>query len=201
MTKERRMSIAEATREYTLEDLLALDDGKSYELVDGQLEELSVSNLASNVASRLNSRLGSHVEANQLGEVFDAEAYYRCFSWLPKTARKPDVSFISSARLPHDWTTLSWFDIAPDLVVEVLSPNDLAYKVQAKLNEYQKAGVRLVWIINPEQRMIFVHRLDGTANVLHEADELDGENVVAGFRCRVGDLFPKPALPAGNATP
>ena len=79
--------------------------------------------------------------------------------------------------------------IAPDLAVEVVSPNDLAYEIDKKVEEYDTASVKLIWVVNPETKTVRVHRADGTVTVLREKDELDGENVVPGFRCRVGDLF------------
>lgn len=185
------MSTAEITREYTVDDLIALrDDGKSYELVEGQLEEQAVSNLAGAVASKITVRLGAFAEANRLGEVFNAETLYRCIPRRPKTVRKPDVSFIARDRLPKDWATSNSFTIAPDLAVEVLSPNDLITRVHKKLREYQRAGVKLIWLIDPEQRFISVKHADGKAYDLQESDELTGEDVLPGFRCRVADLFP-----------
>jgi Uma2 family endonuclease len=74
--------------------------------------------------------------------------------------------------------------------VEVLSPNDIAYEVDAKVREYLAAGVRLVWVINPDGRTVTIHRPQGPGTVLHEQDELAGETVLPGFRCRIADLFP-----------
>lgn len=182
--------------EITLEELLARDDVPSCELVEGQLEEVHVSNLSSNVAAKLTMKVGALVDQMGIGEVFNSETYYRCFPWMENTARKPDLSFVSRERLPEDWAALGYFSIAPDLVVEVLSPNDLASKVNAKTDEYLRAQVRLVWVIDPEQRIVFVFRPDGTANTLRETEELSGENVLPGFRCRVADLFPPLASPA-----
>jgi len=87
--------------------------------------------------------------------------------------------------------------IVPDLAVEVISANDLAYAVDEKVDEYETAGVQLIWIVNPEMRTVRVHRADGTVRVLPEKDELDGEHVLPGFRCRVGELF----LPAAGSVP
>ncbi len=183
--------MAPTTREYTIDDLLAMDaDGPSHELVGGRLEELHSWNLASAVAARLGGSLGNHVENNVPGQVFDAQAYYQCFRWNSGTVRKPRLSFISADHLPEDWAARAYFTIAPDMVAEVLSPNDSAYKVNAKIKEYRRAGVRLIWVIDPEQRVVVVHRPDGSANTLQETDELTGEDVVPGFRCRVAELFP-----------
>lgn len=186
------MSIAEQTREFTIEDLLHLpDDGRSYELVDGELQEVNVSNLSVKVALKLSLKLEAFCEANSLGEVFGSDAYFQCFPDLPKHARKPDVSFIRATRLPADWQEQGYFTIAPDLAVEVISPGDLAYEVDRKIAEYLQAGVSLVWQVNPEERTIVVHRANGSLTRLREPDTLSGEEVIPGFTCRVSEIFPK----------
>jgi Uma2 family endonuclease len=82
--------------------------------------------------------------------------------------------------------------IHPDLAVEVTSPGDSVYEVDQKIQEYLAAGVSLVWEVNPELRTILIHRQDGTVTRLGENDEITGENVLPGFRCRVGDFFRLP---------
>jgi Uma2 family endonuclease len=107
--------------------------------------------------------------------------------------RKADVSFI---RLDRQTAAQAIEEghcpIAPDLAVEVLSPNDLAYEVALKVSEYLRAGVRLVWVVHPEVRTVEVHRPQGAGVILHEQDELSSEDVLPGFRCRVADLFVMP---------
>lgn len=83
--------------------------------------------------------------------------------------------------------------LATDLVVSALSPNDLAVEVDAKREEYRRAGVRLIWIVNPETRTIHIYRADGLPSLLHEDDELSGEDAIPGFSCRFSAAFRKPA--------
>ena len=197
ITEVETMSTVAAKTEYTIEDLLAMPDGKSFELVDGQLVEVNVSNLSSFVATKTSTRLDNYCSTNDLGEVFGSDAYYECFPDRPRHARKPDVSFIRKARLPADWFEQGYFRIAPDLAVEVISPGDSAYEVDEKITELLDAGVQLVWEINPEERIVFVHRGDRPILKLKENVLLDGEDVIQGFSCRVGDLFPpRPAAKA-----
>lgn len=185
------MSIANPPKIYTVEEFLALPDHDRFELVEGELVEVHVSNLSARVAVRLATRIDSYCEGKSLGETFGSDAYFQCFPRRPKHARKPDVSFISQARLPEHWMADGIFIIAPDLAVEVLSPNDLAYEVDEKIVEYREAGVRLIWIINPEQRIVHILRADGTGGTLDESGTLSGEDVIPGFSCGVGELFPK----------
>jgi Uma2 family endonuclease len=76
------------------------------------------------------------------------------------------------------------------LAVEVVSPNDTASALEEKLEDYQKAGVPLVWVIYPNSRTVWVCRSDGSMSHLHENDELSGEVVIPGFRCPVREIFP-----------
>lgn len=184
------MSVAVAPTLYTVEEFLQLDEHQLYELVEGRLEELHVSNLSSAVAIKVGYYLEDHNIKAKLGTIFSSESYYRCFPKNARNARKPDVSFIRKERLPADWMDEALFAIAPDLAVEVLSPNDLAYKVATKIREYLDAGVKLVWEITPHERLIMVHRVDGTVVKLKETDTLSGEDVIPGFACAVKDLFP-----------
>ena len=184
------MSVVAAPPRYTIEEFLALPDHKSYELVDGELVEVYVSNLSSWVGVKTSTMLANFSTGRRVGEVFGADSFYQCFPNRQDRARKPDVSFIRQERLPENWMADGYFTIAPDLAVEVLSPNDLVYKVQRKIREYLDAGVKLIWEINPEQRMILVHRANGTVTKLNESDTLSGEDVIPGFSCLVADLFP-----------
>ena len=82
--------------------------------------------------------------------------------------------------------------IAPDLAVESVSPNDLAYDVDEKVQDWLLAGTRLVWVVNPQTRTIEVHRAQRPGSIFREGDELDGEDVLPGFRCQVKELFEPP---------
>lgn len=184
---------------YTPEDLLRMPDGDFYELVDGKLVERKMGALASWVGGRLYGHLNSFCEAERIGWVWPADNSYQCFPGSPNKVRKPDVSFIRFGRLPKEELPKGHVLIPPDLAVEVISPNDLAYEVDAKVQEYLEAGVRLVWQVNPETRTVWVHRADGSVSKLRANDELSGEDVVPGFRCPVRDLFP-PSQPTNGAT-
>src|SRR5262249_37670372 len=156
----------------------------SYELVDGRLVEHFMGMKASRIGGRLFGLLMNHCYAHPVGWAFPAETTYQCFPNHPKSVRKPDASFILLNRLPADQEPEGHCRIAPDLAAEVVSPNDTYYEVEQKVREYLEAGVRLVWVINPALRRVRVHRRDGTVTDLGENDELSGEGVVAGFRCR-----------------
>lgn len=191
------MSTATKTH-YTPEDLLELPDAVSWELVDGQLVERTMSELSSYIGGRLFHRLMGHCEPAGLGWVFPADAGYQCFPDRPNKVRKPDASFIRRERLPDGPHAREFTRIAPDLAVEVVSLNETVYDTDEKIQEYLDAGVGLIWEVNPEARTVTVHRADGTVNRLREDDELSGEDVVAGFHMKVGDLFLPLPEPASN---
>jgi Uma2 family endonuclease len=170
-----------------------MPDGDRFELVDGQLVERNMSAWSSYVAGELHGRLRDFSKTGQVGWVFPEGTSYRCFPDDADKVRKADVSFVRFDRLTVQQAMADGhLTLAPDWVAEVLSPNDLAYQVEQKVQDYLTAGVRLVWVIHPPTRTVHVHRREGTGTILRENDELDGEDVLPGFRCRVGDLFQPP---------
>lgn len=198
------MSIAEATspvapsiRRFTAAELAVLPDAKRFELEDGILVERDMSVESSWIGGELAAVLRNHCKAKELGWVFPADNAYQCFPDSPDTIRKPDVSFIRFGRLTDEKLPAEGYaKIPPDLAVEVISPNDLAYEVERKIKQYLSAGVQLVWVINPDTRTIRIHRPDGTLAELGADGELSGERVVPGFRCAVRELFPPQTAPA-----
>lgn len=179
------------TNNYTPEDLLAMpDDGRSYELVDGNLVEVNVSALSNWVGGQLFRRVDDFATRTDQGLTWPPESGLQCYAAAPNRVRRADTFFVRKDRLPPDWQDQGFVRVVPDLAAEVLSPNDSAYEVDEKLQEYLEAGVRLVWIINPETRTVRIHRADGTFGWLTDRDELDGEDVLPGFRCPVRELFP-----------
>jgi Uma2 family endonuclease len=185
------MSTAVETKVYyTPEDLLAMPDGQSYELVDGQLVERKMGFESGWVGSRLLVRLGRYGEEHELGDAVSSEVGYQCFPHRPGLVRKPDVSFVRHGRLPGAALPKGWARIPPDLAVEVVSPNDLYEELEEKLDDYEKAGVPLIWVISPKSRKVMVYRADGSVSRLREDDELSGEDVIPGFRCPIREILP-----------
>jgi len=192
-----------ATRtEYTPEDLLTMPDGYRYELVDGNLVERHMGWLAGVVGTELLLRVGNFNHQHRLGWVNQGgDGSYQPFPGK-RLVRKPDVSFVRFGRFPEERPPTGHAVLAPDLAAEVVSPNDLYEEVDRKIEEYVRAGVRLIWVISPENHTVRVYRPDGSSLSLREDDELDGEDVLPGFRCPVRDLFPRPpAAPTNGDAP
>lgn len=199
------MNILATKPKFTPEDLLTMRDGDRFELVDGNLVEKPMSTWSSLIGSILHGLLQAHCLANKLGFVWMADQTFRCFPSAPNKLRKPDVSFIRQDRLTYEILHSGYCPVAPDLAVEVLSPNDTASEIEEKTEEFLRAGVQLIWIINPDLRTVRIHRANGTITGLHEQDRLSGEDVIVGFQVRVADLFPPadmmpPAPPAAPET-
>lgn len=182
------------TRKFTPDDLLRLPDGgKGFELVDGELKERNESYLSSFTAGRAFNRLSNFVEVNNLGWVSPEGTSYRCFPDDPDKVRRADVSFHALARFtPQQAATEGFCTVVTDLVVEVISPNDLAYDVNEKRIEWLAAGAQLVWIIDPVQQTIHAYRADGTVSLFNRTDTLTAEPVLPEFRLPVADLFRLP---------
>ena len=101
--------------------------------------------------------------------------------------RRADVSLIRTSRL-EGLGDPGQMPIPADLVVEVLSPNDLAYDVDRKIELYLANGFALVWVVNPEVKTVSVHRADGSVSWLREHEEITGESALPGFRRMVWEL-------------
>src|SRR3989442_10789583 len=133
------------------------------------------------VTLNLTLRLGAHVERTEAGQLFAAETGFT-LARGPDTVRAPDIAFIGRDRLP-DPEPAGFPDLAPDLVVEVLSPDDRPGKVLAKVADWLSAGTKLVWVIDPTHRVARVYRLDRTGQILTVDEGLGGEDLVPGFSC------------------
>ncbi|HEY7329790.1 MAG TPA: Uma2 family endonuclease [Gemmataceae bacterium] len=193
--------IAAATEKHsTPQDLLTMPDGDFYELVDGRLVERKMSIWSSYVAGVIFHLLNSFCRERHLGWVLPEGTSFQCFPAHPSKVRRPDTVFIRLQRLSLEQaTTEGHCPVAPDLAVEVISPNDTAYEIDEKVREFLDAGVLLVWVVNPEQRTVKIHRASGTGTILQENDEISGEDVIPGFRCRVGDFtLPPPGVVPGH---
>ncbi len=180
-------------KRYTPQDLLTMPDGDFYELTDGRLVGRKMSIWSSYVAGVVFRLLDQFCRENRLGWVLPEGTSFQCFPAHPGKVRRPDTAFVRLQRLSlAQATTEGHCSVAPDLAVEVISPNDTAYEIDEKVREFLDAGAPLVWVVNPEQRTVEVHRAGGMGAILRENDEISGEDVVPGFRCRVRDFTQPP---------
>jgi Uma2 family endonuclease len=138
------------------------------------------------VAMELARCLANHVEAERLGAVYAAETGFT-LTHQPDTVRAPDVALVRRERL-RDPDSTGFPDLAPDLVIEVLSPDDRAGEILANVADWLSAGTRLVWVVDPERRLARVYRHDGSETIVPADGALDGEDVVPGFSCSLASI-------------
>jgi Uma2 family endonuclease len=183
-----------ATTPVTPDELLRMQDGEAYELVDGELVEREMGAKAAWVAGKIHTALNLYSEGNAGGWAFPDGTGIQCFPCDPGKVRRPDACYIVAGRFERNEIPDGFIRLAPDLVIEVVSPNDSYYEVEQKVGEYLEAGVRLVWVIDPSNRKVKVYRNDGGVIQVDETAELSGEDVLPGFNCRVSDLLPTRAV-------
>lgn len=129
--------------------------------------------------SKLNARLVVWNEQTGLGEVFDSSTGYD-FSAFGGRNPSSDVSWIEKSRL--EGIDISGFiPVVPDFVIELRSKSDPLKDVQTKMEEYRRVGVRLGWLINPQQQQVEIYRLGRDVNVLQSPVSLSGEDILPGF--------------------
>ena len=173
----------------TAEELLRLNlPNKRTELVRGVLVVREPAGFAhGRVAMRIALKLGAHVEQTRAGELLAAETGFT-LARGPDTVRAPDVAFVSRERVPEPFPR-GFPELAPDLAVEVLSPDDRPGEVLAKVADWLNAGCRLVWVVDPARRGARVYRADGTESQLTDTDQFDGEDVLPGLSFRLSDVL------------
>jgi Uma2 family endonuclease len=180
--------MAVATRS-TVEDLLATpDDGNRHELLRG---EIIVSPppgyLHSKRSTRFTAILVRFADESGLGTVLAETGFL--LQRDPETVLGPDIVFIRADRLPVDAEETTYLELAPDLVVEVVSPSNSASEMHDKVLTYLEAGVRLVLVLEPKRRTVTVHTPDRVARTLVVGETLNGGDVLPGFSVPVADLF------------
>ena len=172
----------------TAEDLLQSHVPDHAELVRGVLVVREPPGFRhGEITVRLASALMIHVDAHNLGRVVGGDAGFKLQS-DPDTVRGADIAFVSRERLPER-SPVGFPPLAPDLVVEVLSPGDRPGETLAKIADWFSAGTRLVWVIDPERRLARIYRQDGSESILGEADVLEGEGILPGFGCKLGAVL------------
>lgn len=174
------------TRVISDEELLRLPkDGNKYEVVDGELRVSPAGWAHERVVANLTAQMATHAKAHHLGDVLGSNALYV----LPNgNKRAPDITFVAKGRL-ESAAGKAWLSIVPDLAVEVRSPNDSARQLLDTVGEYLAAGVRLVWVIDPERRSAAAYRSPTDVREIGEGGVLEGDDVLAGFACTLSAIL------------
>ncbi len=160
------------------------NDVPGYEYAEGELIPMSpATRRHGKISAKVIWHLSSYVYEKRLGELYTAETIFQ----VGDRIMKPDVAFVSTARLDVDEDKT--FPIPPDLAIEVISPTDVHYRIVRKVFDYLDAGTRLVWVLDPVAKTVTVYRSENDIETLTRESLLTGEEVVPGFTCPVGQLF------------
>jgi Uma2 family endonuclease len=172
----------------TGEELLAMGDIGPCELIDGRIVRMNPTGRShAFVESNLSSALTLFVRQRKLGQVLVGEV--GVFTRLdPDRVRAADIAFVSNERLSRT-SSKGYLKVAPELVVEVISPTDRWQDVRQKLEEYFAIGVHRVWIVEPDNRDVLVYSASTEMRKFGEGDMLVGEGVLDGFALPVAELF------------
>lgn len=188
-------TVTAPSHELTPAGVLDMPERDRFELVDGRLVELAMSSMSQYFTTRLARFLGNHCDPLGQAHVI-VECGIVCFPGKPNQMRRPDICCVRTDRLAFDQIGEGFLTVRPDVVVEVISPNDRVDELEEKLDDYRDAGIPLVWLIYPPQRRVRIIRPVGPPTDLGPADQLTGEEILPGFHCQVAELF---AAPPGSA--
>lgn len=186
------MTATASERLMTAEEFLALpDDGKERWLIDGRLYEKPMT-YRNRFHSLAMVNIGAILKAwndqqpKPRGAVLCGEAGCRIF---PGTVFGIDVVYISAELATRESEDTTIVDGVPTLAVEILSPSDTQKEIKEKVASYRKAGVPLVWLVDPTDKTVLVYRDKGKPELFNEEQDLTAEPHLPGFRVRVGRFF------------
>lgn len=184
------MTAARPRRYVTSDEFLTLREARGpSELVRGNIRVMTPASGAHGaVAGTIFAALNAFVESGQLGLCFPDNTGF-LLPGLGDTVRSPDAAFVRGDKLPAQGIGAGWLPVAPDLVVEILSPSETASELDAKLRDYHAAGTRLVWVVDSVERAVTIRSASAPERWLSEADMLDGGDVLPGFAIPVSRLF------------
>ncbi len=178
-----------AAKYWTDAELLALPkDGFKREIVNGKMVMMSPANFRhGKFIGRITVPLGEAIFRAGLGELADGQTGFRVTSG---DLFCPDIAFVAKDRVAeHEKKGSTFFEGAPDLAVEVVSPSDTIGALEEKLAQFFAGGMRLAWIVHRRTRTVHVYRSPAQQKILTESDHLDGDEVVPGFRLAVAAIF------------
>lgn len=180
--------LKEEKKIYREEDLLELSARGRYELVKGEIVEMTPSGFEHGlITSKLHYFLSAYVYKKDLGVLTAAETGFKTGS-DPDTVRAADIAFLSKEKMEKSSIIKGYSTIIPDLVVEVISPYDIYLDVEEKIAEWLSGGVRAVWVVNPRKKTVKVYK-ENITETFSVNDELTGDDILPGFKCKVGEIF------------
>jgi Uma2 family endonuclease len=181
------MASVKLEKRATIEDLQHTPkDGRKYELVDGEIVVSPGGFRHSEVGTKIILIIGSFLSNHPIAKVFGADLGIVLGNG---DLRSPDVTVLGAEKVPVGDAAIGFLETIPDLVVEVLSPNDSLKHVGEKIGEFLECGVPLVWLVDPAERTVTSYRSLSRTERYTEEDTITAESVLPGFSCRVSDFF------------
>jgi len=157
-----------------------------FELVEGVLTPMAPVDLNhGRVHANLFRLLDNHVHQRRLGQVVSEVGF--TLKRDPDSVLAPDLAFIGADRYPEEKP--GFVELAPDLIVEIISPGNVLGDIERKVAIYLEAGVTLIWIVYPRQRQIVAHTPDNPPAVFAESDQISGGEVLPGLVIPVSEVF------------
>ncbi len=182
------MAIAEK-KLVTADELMQMSAEGRLELVRGEVIEMPPTGFEhGDIAAELAMLLRQYVIAHKLGKVVTADVGFH-LQRDPDIVRAPDVAFVANDAIPTGEARSRFIQGPPTLAVEVVSPSDTASDIIERVEDYLRAGAKLVWVIYPSRQQVVEYRSLDQARILRAGDRLDGGDVIPGFSCAVGDIF------------
>lgn len=180
------------TTHLTANDLLNLpDNDMQHELVKGELRTMPPAKREhGQIETTILLALFNYLKTQPLGTLTTGDTGY-LLARDPDTVRAPDVGFISNQRVAAAGDPQGYWTVAPDLAVEIVSPSDLLYEVEEKVQDFLDAGTRIVWLVNPRRRTVTVYEKDQNPVVLRESQSLVAPGILPGFEMLIAEIFPK----------
>lgn len=173
----------------TIEELAKLPPDQSRgELIRGNFFQRSLNgSVHGYISANVLGFLGNYVRKNGVGCVYMTGTGF-ILARNPDTVRAPDAAFVQAKRLA-DQSATGFFDGAPDLAVEVISPSETVDEVESKVIDYLEAGSALVWLIYPRTQTVAIYRSLTDIEILTIEDTLDGGDLLPGFSVSLKEVF------------
>jgi Uma2 family endonuclease len=171
----------------TIDDMYNMPkDGRKYELVDGEIVVSPAGAYHGEIVVKIVHIIASFLDGHPIGKVYGDNVG---LVFPNGNLRSPDVFFVRNEKLPNGRSPVTFGEFIPDLAVEVLSPNDSPLHITQKIGEFLDAGVPIVWLVDPQTRVVTVYRSLSQTEQLHVDDTITADPVLPGFACLVSRFF------------